>query len=108
VRAFIASWLPAFKHAWLQWLIGFDQFANNCFSLLFPRMWAGSWADETLSCRCYRMWRDAKPWGRLLMPCIDLLFKWQTIRPEAIGHCHNAYLNEMERVGMPPEFRHIR
>ena len=62
------------------------------------------YADETLSCRSYRMWVKKKPIGKL-MPIIDFIFKWQTIRSDAIGHCHNAYLNEKERLGLPPEMR---
>jgi hypothetical protein len=38
---------------------------------------------------------------------IDLLFFWQTIQPGAIGHCHQAYLRERERTGLPPEMRSI-
>ena len=79
----------------LQVGIAFDQFCNALLN---------GFADETLSSRSYRMWIKRKPIGKL-MPIIDFLFKWQTIRPEAIGHCHNAYLNEKDRLGVPPEIR---
>lgn len=64
----------------------------------------GAWADETLSSRAYRAHRDGKFFG-WTMRVIDLLFVWQTIRIDAIGHCHNAYLNEADRTGCPPELR---
>lgn len=94
-----------FKHAWLQFWICFDQFVNCFLSLLLPWAWGGVWADETLSCRCYRTWRDGKPMGRLMMPVIDLLFSWQKLPVGAIGHCHGAYLKEKTRYNAPPEIR---
>lgn len=39
------------------------------------------------------------------MHVIDFLFAWQKLRPDAIGHCHNAYLNELERLGLPESMR---
>jgi hypothetical protein len=96
----------AFLHAWLQWWISFDQLANNTLSLLFPGAWAGSWADETLSSRSYRAWRDGKLMGRITMPFIDrVLFFWQSIPPGFIGHCHWAYVKEGQRYNSPPEQR---
>lgn len=84
---------------WADWRLqnglAVDQLANT---LLFGK------ADETLSSRSYRMWRDGKKAG-WMMKCIDKLFFWQTVRPEAVGHCHNAYLNELERLHLPPEMR---
>lgn len=84
---------------WKEWrlenAIAFDQ---QCNTLL------GGMSDETLSSRSYRMWRDGKKAG-WMMKYIDRLFFWQTIRPIAVGHCHNAYLNELERLNLPPEMR---
>jgi hypothetical protein len=91
----------AFWHWMGQLGIVLDQAAN----LFCTPFHGGAWADETLSCRAYRMWRDRKPWGLYWMPKIDWLFSWQKLRPDAIGHCHNAYLRELERYQMPPEMR---
>lgn len=91
----------AIKHWLVQLFIAVDQLLN----VLVTPFHAGAWADETLSCRAYRMWRDGKPWGRFWMPVIDLLFKWQKQAPGVIGHCHGAYLKEQARYNMPAEFR---
>lgn len=84
---------------WRNWAtqvgIAIDQVANAILD---------GYADETLSSRSYRMWRDGKK-AAWLMRVIDVLFFWQAKRPEAVGHCHNAYLNERERLGLPPEMR---
>lgn len=61
-------------------------------------------ADETLSARSYRAWRDDKIFGRLTMPIINVLFSWQK-QPDDKGHCYNAYLKEKEKRGLPPEYR---
>jgi hypothetical protein len=98
-------WWRAFLHVFGQWWIAFDQFAHATLALFFPLAWLGTWADETLSCRAYRTWRDGKPWGKVWMPIIDGLFFWQRIRPDAIGHCHQAYLRELTRHHFPPEMR---
>lgn len=89
------------KHWFLQLFIAFDQLCN----VLVTPLMGGVWADETLSCRAYRMWRDGKPWGRVWMPIIDWLFAWQELPPGAIGHCHGAYIKERTRYNMPPEMR---
>jgi hypothetical protein len=93
--------MAGLKHWLLQLFIAFDQLLNV---LVTPGS-TGAWADESLSCRAYRMWRDGKPWGRFWMPIIDWLFAWQKRSPEAIGHCHWAYLRELQRYNMPPEMR---
>lgn len=89
------------KHWLLQLFIAFDQLLN----VLITPGHRGTWADETMSCRAYRMWRDRKPWGRLMMPVIDWLFAWQALPEGAIGHCHGAYLKERQRYNAPPEMR---
>ena len=88
-------------HWFIQLFIAIDQLLN----VLVTPFASGAWADETLSCRAYRMWRAGKPWGMVWMPVIDLLFFWQTVRPHAMGHCHNAYLSERERYNLPAEMR---
>lgn len=85
----------------IQLFIALDQLAN----VLVTPLSGSAWADETLSSRAYRAWRDGKFFGRLFMRPIDLLFFWQPLRPDALGHCHQAYLKERERAGLPAEFR---
>jgi len=88
------------RHWFVQLFIAVDQLLN----VLATPLHGSAWADETLSSRAYRAHRDGKFFG-WTMRVIDLLFVWQTIRIDAIGHCHNAYLNEFERLGCPPEMR---
>lgn len=75
-----------------QILIALDQLLNT---LLF---WlpGGTWADETLSARCWRC-RDKQPF-KTLQPVIDLLF----FDP---AHCVDSYLSERKRSQLPPEYR---
>ena len=88
-------------HWFVQLFISLDQLAN----VLITPLSGGAWADETLSCRAYRMWRDGKPWGRLMMPVIDFLFAWQSLPEGAIGHCHGAFIKERQKYNHPPEMR---
>lgn len=94
-----------FRHAWLQWWIAFDQMVNATLSLVLPWAWRGVWADETLSCRAYRAWKDGKRMGLIMMPVIDRLFAWQELPQGAIGHCHGAYIKERTKYNLPPEMR---
>lgn len=94
------------RHLLQQTFISLDQTANVLLSWLSPWAWRGAWADETLSCRAYRAYRDGALFGRLAMPAIDLLFRWQRrLPPGAIGHCHGAYLKERQRYNLSPEMR---
>ena len=86
----------SFRHWILQLLIALDQLSN----VLVTPLSTGAWADETLSCRAYRMYVLGRPWGRIFRPTIDLVF-----RVFGRDHCHNAYLHEQQRINMPPEFR---
>lgn len=87
--------------AWAQYpqqlFIAVDQLVN---AIIPP--WGGtlSYADETLSARSYRAHRDGKWFGKITMPIIDWLFAWQ-IRE----HCRNAWLKEIDRRSLPPEYR---
>ena len=72
-----------------QVFIALDQLAN---ALIPPLEGSVSYADETLSARCYRAHRDGKILGQLFMPAIDLLFFWQ-----GPGHRKNAYIKEFAR-----------
>ena len=80
-----------------QVLIALDQLCN---ALIPPLDGTVSYADETLSARCYRAHRDGKILGKLFMPVIDLLFFWQ-----GPDHCRNAYVKEFERKNYPDEYR---
>lgn len=86
----------AFKHWFIQLFIAVDQLLN----VLITPFSKSAWADETLSCRAYRMYEKGKLWGLIWMPLIDALFFWQ-----GKGHCKRAYENEMKRYNMPPEMR---
>jgi hypothetical protein len=97
-----------FFKAWgAQSFIALDQAANAIFGPVFS--WTVGYADETLSARAWRC--RAKPWGRVFLPLIDLLFLWQTpdVNDDAgqpiRSHCHRAYLKEGLRRNLPPEYR---
>lgn len=92
--------------------IAFDQFINA----LIPPFITLSYADETMSARIYRGDRRGRIIGRVLMPPTDRFFAiWQTSDPEIdqkygdgrsiTGHCERAYYKEIERRGLPPEYR---
>ena len=85
------------KEYGVQCFIAFDQLLN---ALIPPLDGTVSYADETLSARCYRAHRDEKILGKLFMPLIDLMFFWQ-----GPGHCKNAYIKEFERKNYPDEYR---
>ena len=90
------------KQRWLMYpqqvLVAVDQLLNA----LIPPFITLSWSDETLSARTYRAAKRGKLVGRYAMPVIDFLFLWQTKE-----HCRNAYMKEMERRGLPPEYRDV-
>lgn len=107
VGAAVKLWAD-FKHMAVQTFISLDQTANVLLSWLSPWAWRGAWADETLSCRCYRAWRDGAVMGRVFMPPIDWVFRVifrQKLPPGAIGHCHGAYIKERAKYNHPPEMR---
>lgn len=81
-----------------QVLIALDQLAN---ALIPPLDGTVSYADETLSARCYRAHRDGKRFGLWFMPPIDWFFGlWQ-----GPDHCKNAYIKEFARKNYPDEYR---
>lgn len=82
----------------LQVLIAVDQLVN---ALIPPITGTLSYADETLSARAWRAWRDGRLWGKVTRPVIDRLFFWQR-NP---GHCERSYLGEMARRELPPAYR---
>lgn len=79
--------------AWRAWLfellLALDQLAN----VLVTPWHAGAKADETLSARAWRARLAGRLWGRLTVPLIDTLFRWQHAPG---GHCRQAY--ERERL----------
>lgn len=80
------------KHYLHQVLIAIDQLFN---ALLL------GWADETLSSRAYRAWRNGRLFGKILKPLIDGIFA-------ALGddnHCEESYMSEKDRRQNHPEFR---
>ena len=76
-----------------QVFLAIDQLVN---ALIPPLDGTISYADETLSARSYRAWRDGKILGMLTMKPINLLFFWQ-----GPDHCKNAYTKEFD--GVPGE-----
>ena len=89
--------------------IACDQLVNA----LLPPFGTLSYADETLSARTFRAYRDGRVMGRLLMPIFDAMFSWQTPDPDILdlqgvpikGHCERAYEKEVQRRDYPPEYR---
>jgi hypothetical protein len=90
--------------------IAFDQLVNA----LIPPFQSMSYADETLSARTWRAYRDSRVFGKVLMPLFDWMFFWQVTDPEILeddgvtpirGHCRRAYWKEVKRRNEPPEYR---
>ena len=80
-----------------QVFIAADQLVN---ALIPPLDGTVSYADETLSARSYRAYRDGKLFGKLTMPFINLLFFWQ-----GPDHCYKAFLKEHARKNLPAEYQ---
>ena len=71
-----------------QILIALDQLLNTIFR---------GYADETLSARAYRHYRDGdRKWPKVL---IDTLLWFDK------DHCEESYNSEIERRQLPPEYR---
>jgi hypothetical protein len=91
-------------------LVALDQFLNVLVCLIGGQI---GYSDETLSAHCWRVYRDGKPWGRILMPPIDWMFSWQkadeqyTDEEGAVitGHCRRAFMKEKARSYLPPDYR---
>lgn len=85
--------------AWLhQLFLVVDQTLN----VLLTPFHRSAWADETMSARCWRAYRDGRAWGKVMRPVIDWLFAWQHAPG---GHCFRSYQRERERLHLPPEER---
>lgn len=85
------------KEYFIQVFLAFDQLINT---IIPPLDGTVGYADETLSARCYRAYRDGKILGKVFMKPIDLLFFWQ-----GPDHCRNAYIKEFDRKNYPSEYR---
>lgn len=87
------------RHNLYQLLIAVDQLANALLGLLLVH--EKSWADETLSSRCYR-WHDA---GKRSWPArvVDALFFWD--RDGEKRHCEMSFESERNGRQLPPEAR---
>ena len=81
-------------YIWHLWL-AIDQLANAIL--------AGS-ADETLSARAWRTEQRGRILGKLLRPCIDLLFFALTLGRQR-DHCAGAYRAEQSRKHLPREYK---
>lgn len=75
-----------------QALIAFDQLLNVWLFWWLP---GGTWADETLSARA---WRIRHEWPRLHL-VIDAAFFFDH------DHCRTSYESEQQRMQAPPEVR---
>jgi hypothetical protein len=96
-----------------------DQFGNTFFLGTILLIWhlivgtgRPSMADETISARTGRAYKNGKILGRIFRPLIDLLFVWQSREykmPDGStriieSHCERAYLKELHKRGLPDEY----
>lgn len=104
-----------FKHNCWQALVSIDQALHN----LGGAVWAGlamvlikmptghTWADETLSSRCWR-WHlyGVRSWPRKL---VDMLFWWDKEQRggRTVRHCELSYESERDGRQLPPELRPV-
>jgi hypothetical protein len=91
--------MKLFLSYFVQVFLALDQLAN---ALIPPIGGTLSYADETLSARSWRAYRDGKIFGKLFKPPIDALFYWQKWD---MNHCQRAYEKERARANLPPEYR---
>lgn len=102
-----------FKHNVWQALVSIDQAIHN----VGGSLWAGlalflvriptgqTWADESLSSRCWRWHLDGeRDWPYIL---VDTLFWWdKEIRDgHTVGHCELSWESERNGRQLPPELR---
>lgn len=59
------------------------------FSQFWNAFWGGN-RDQSFSSRSYEARLTGRPWGRVAVPVIDLLF--------GPGHCSGAYHSDTERT----------
>jgi hypothetical protein len=77
------------KHWLIQVVIAIDQLVNALLN---------GWADETLSSRAYRVAKNNRWHGKVLMNFINALFFNS-------DHCAGAYTDERKGRQLHPEFR---
>jgi hypothetical protein len=87
--------MRAMKHYIFQLLVALDQLGTAIF---------GGWADETISSYAYRLHKQDKLAGRVLMPFIDWVAR-KVFRAQRTPHCINAYWSERARAQLPPDMR---
>ena len=81
-------------HNGKQLLICLDQLANVLIGLFSNKK---AWADETMSCRAYRLELErGRTWARKI---VDTIFFFD---PE---HCKTSYESEQQQRQMPPSVR---
>lgn len=81
--------LPGDKYTWWrECALAFDCLANAALA---------GWHHETLSGRAWRAWNNAKVFGRISRPVIDVLFIWQSKR---MDHCQRHYEAEVARAAL--------
>ncbi len=73
-------------------LLAIDQLANTL---------SGGHADETLSSRSYRADIKGRLFGKVFRRMIDFLFFFEK------NHCYFAYMSEIKRKQLPPEFQEV-
>ena len=98
-----------FKHNVWQALVSLDQALHNVsgavwagLALMLVRVPTGqTWADETLSARCWR-WHlhKSRDWPYRL---VDILFWWD--KKGGKGHCELSWESERNGRQLPPELR---
>ena len=79
--------LPGDEYSW--WIENFMALDCQLNTLL------GGWHHETLSSRAWRAWSNAKLFGRISRPIIDVLFVWQSFR---LDHCVRHFESEVARA----------
>jgi hypothetical protein len=95
---------PTFYDSWPAWSLPFMRYGHHLFIAVDQVVTAlcGGYPDETVSSYLYRLHRQGKIAGRLLMPVVDWV--WYLVFRQA-KHCYQAYLAERSRYHLPPELR---
>jgi hypothetical protein len=97
-----------------------DQLANTLVLGLINWLWhmivghgKPSFADETVSARTGRAYKNGKVLGKIFRPLIDILFVWQSNEYKMLdgsvvvieSHCERARLKELHKRGLPSEYQ---
>ena len=88
--------LQIFRHFWkyfINVLIAVDQLVNTLF---------GGYPDETISAECYRKSQEKGHYFyKILKFILDIC-----LSPIKQNHCEQAYISEVYRKQLPPNYRH--